>query len=75
MPTYSFHKSQWSVEYHDACIEPTESLRPIMVEYAILTCNEALKGVLSSDERMAVYTALSDLTVMRQTYCRLSNPC
>jgi hypothetical protein len=65
-----FPNSQWSVEYRSACTEPMDSLRPVMVEYAILSCNEALKEILSSVERMAIYTALGDLAVLRLTYHR-----
>jgi hypothetical protein len=43
-----------------------------MVEYAILTCNEALQKVLGSEERIAIYTALSDLAALRQTRHRQS---
>jgi hypothetical protein len=70
-----FHDSQWNIEYRSACIEPTESLRPLMVEYAILRCNEALQGVLGSEERMAIYTALGDLAKLRQIYCPQSKLC
>jgi hypothetical protein len=67
-----FSNAQWSIEYHSACIEPTESFRPIVVEYAILTCNEALQKVLGAEERMDIYSALGDLATLRQIYCRQS---
>jgi hypothetical protein len=67
-----FPDSQWSVEYRSACIEPTESLKPITVEYAILCCKEALQKVLSPEERTAIYTALGDLAALRQIYCEQS---
>jgi TorA maturation chaperone TorD len=69
-PSFPFHDSQWRIDYHAACIEPSDSLRPKMVESAIFTCNEALLEALSSEERVAVYTALRDLTVLRLTQHR-----
>jgi hypothetical protein len=69
-PVFPFFDSTWNIDYHAACIEPSDSLRPMMVETAITTCNDSLRDILSSEERVAVYMALRDLTILRLLHYR-----